>query len=320
MENYRCKICGNTTGNQDMIVLEVLFRTFNKFIYFKCSHCGCLQITETPENLSKYYPANKYYSYNSNIEIEGFFTKLLLNAYFKGYIPEISRHCKMLKIFHLPLRKWFSLIKNLPKTSAILDVGCGDGLLLNIFSVLGYTNLQGIDPFIEKDKESTTGIKIYKKDVFNLSGKYDLIMMHHSFEHMDKPLDVLQQCHNLLDDNGKLLVRIPVSDCYAFRKYGTFWQALDAPRHLFLHTKRSIAILANKSGFDIERVIYDSTNAQIKHSESYSLYSSLKNENKYTFVQKIYQYVEAKRLNLLNDGDQACFVLKKSNTPHTPAP
>jgi 2-polyprenyl-3-methyl-5-hydroxy-6-metoxy-1,4-benzoquinol methylase len=74
-------------------------------------------------------------------------------------------------------------------------------------------------------------------------------MLHHSFEHMDNPCGVLKQIDKLLNPDGELLIRIPVSDSFAWRKYGVDWFQLDAPRHFFLHTTKSIALLAKNSGF-----------------------------------------------------------------------
>ena len=309
MENYTCKICGNSIGNQPMLAQELMFGIFDKFVYFKCSHCDCLQIAEIPENMAKYYPTDKYYSYNSNASglLQKKLVRLFIRAYFRKTIPEFFRHIYPLKKLNLRSRIWFSLIKKQSKDAAILDLGCGDGFILQFFRVLGYKKLLGADPFIENDIVYPSGVKILKADILDISEKFDLIMMHHSFEHMDKPLEVLKKCCNLLNDKGKLLIRIPISDSYAFRKYGSYWIQLDAPRHFYLHSVHSMAILAKESGFKIERIVYDSTNSQIKHSGvNYAL-----NKNRQTFAQKIYQYIEAKRLNLLNDGDQACFLLVK---------
>jgi len=309
MGTYICKICKNNVGNQPIVAPELMLGTLDKFVYFKCSHCGCLQIAEMPEDMSKYYPPDKYYSFNSQSAnlLQKPLVRLFVRAYFKKIIPEFSRHFAPLKKLQLRPRVWFSLIKKQNKNSAILDVGCGDGFILQYLNTLGYKKLLGVDPFIKQDISYPNGVKILKNNVFDISEKFDLIMMHHSFEHIDAPLEVLKKCHDLLNDKGTMLIRIPVSDCYAFRKYGVYWFQLDAPRHLYLHSVRSMSMLAKESGFKIKRIIYDSTNSQIINSET----NTFSYQIQQTFVQKVYRYFEAKRLNLLNDGDQACFLMVK---------
>ena len=57
-----CKICGNTYNNSIHLATERLLNLRDEFQYLECANCYCLQIVETPENLSKYYPG-EYYSF-----------------------------------------------------------------------------------------------------------------------------------------------------------------------------------------------------------------------------------------------------------------
>lgn len=114
------------------------------------------------------------------------------------------------------------------------------------------------------------GLKILKQDFFNLNGEFDFIMFNHSFEHIQKPLEIMKKSHALLKGNKFLLLRIPVCDSYAFRHYKSNWSSLDAPRHLYLHTKKSIEKLASASGFEIKTITYDSRSWQLWGSEQYS--------------------------------------------------
>ena len=63
MGNLICKICSNEEGNVSFIAKELMFGTQDKFEYFECKKCGCLQIKTIPNNLSKYYPQKSYYSF-----------------------------------------------------------------------------------------------------------------------------------------------------------------------------------------------------------------------------------------------------------------
>jgi 2-polyprenyl-3-methyl-5-hydroxy-6-metoxy-1,4-benzoquinol methylase len=311
MTTYQCKICANTQNNQVVIAKEMMLGFRDEFTYFKCSSCGCLQIVMPPEDLSKYYPSENYYSYQPAIAPTS--KKEKWNNFLKCGLFNAYWHLKM------PLQKfpyvrnfsWLNSLQKIAKTSAILDIGCGNGHLLQEMSMWGFKNLTGIDPFIENDISYTSGVKILKSTVFNHVGKYDLIMLHHSFEHMDNPYNVLNQLHQLLNPEGELLIRIPVSDSFAWRKYGVNWVQLDAPRHLFLYTTKSIARLAKCCNFILKQVRYDSTAAQFLQSEKYckdiTLHENIDVSSSY--IRKCKK--QAVYLNKMKDGDQACFVLKK---------
>jgi predicted SAM-dependent methyltransferase len=137
-------------------------------------------------------------------------------------------------------------------------------------------------------------------------------MLHHVFEHMDNPLAVLKRLRELLKPSGTLLIRIPVSDSYAWRKYGVNWFQLDAPRHFYLHTTRSIAYLAKQSGWALQAIIYDSMACQFYSSEGYRCDVPFLQQNNPIF-RKIKWAIFKQWFNAIHDGDQACFVLKKVN-------
>jgi SAM-dependent methyltransferase len=204
----------------------------------------------------------------------------------------------------------------------ILDVGCGKGILLYKMKQSGFTDVMGVDPFIDETIVYKNGLKILKRNLSEISEKYDFIMFNHSFEHMKQPLQIMKNAYKLLNDEKFLLLRIPVCDSYAFRHYKNNWCSLDAPRHLFLHTKKSIKILADKSGFNIEKISYDSRSWQFWGSEQYVKNISLLEENSYYLNPKksIFSEEEIRnfeedtvQLNKIGEGDQAEFYLRKTN-------
>jgi len=303
--NYKCKICNNANDNRSFTVREMMFGFHDEFIYFQCSACGCVQIFEPPESLDKYYPADKYYSFhllNKQRNIIGtLFIRLLVKGNILGIVPENMRYIRQFG--------WLPVLKNINKQANILDIGCGSGYLLKEMYLWGFKNLTGIDPFIEKEIDDPTGIKIYKQSVFAHNGKYDFIIMNHSFEHISNPFETLQKCHELLAPNGLLLISIPVSDSFAYRKYGVNWYQIDAPRHFFLHTTSSLSLLAKSTGFTLETTIYNSKTAQFLCSEAYQDNNGQKIHISYQRKRKLRKFV--KFLNMLKDGDQASFLFKK---------
>ena len=102
-----------------------------------------------------------------------------------------------------------------------------------------------------------------------MTGAFDLITFHHSLEHMPQQIEALAESMQLLADGGRILVRIPTVTSEAFERYQEDWVSLDAPRHFFLHSHRSLAIAASKAGLRISRLWCDSTSIQFMASEQY---------------------------------------------------
>jgi SAM-dependent methyltransferase len=316
---FCCRICGNGKENISFSAREMMFGFRDEFEYYQCAECGCLQIAEIPQNIAKYYPQN-YYSFNQNRD------SLLKSVYMEGkqYLENkiakqsLGQENLIGKIFakkydSFTWPEWLK-VAQVQQDSAILDVGCGTGDLLLKMQKVGFSNLIGIDPYLDRDIHHENKVAILKCSLSELEEKYDFIMLNHSFEHMEDPLATLKNIHSLLFSNRFALIRIPVVQCHAWETYGVNWYQLDAPRHFFLHTRKSMELLAAQAGFTVSRTVYDSTGAQFWMSEGYeqdipfikqlkSPPFSKKERNK--FDQK------AKILNKEARGDQACFFLQK---------
>jgi len=302
-----CRICGNIVNNELMVVREMMFGIDEEFQYCKCAKCGCLQIISPPNDMAKYYDSNKYYSYHMQVKTSkarDLFHKLLFFLYTFRVLPA--------KFFYLRVFPALHVIKKIPKNAAILDIGCGDGRLVQDMGVWGYKNCTGIDPFIGKDTFYPYGVKILKQDIFGHNGQYDLIMMHHSLEHLDNQHDIFKELFRLLKPDGTLLICVPVVDGYPYRKYGVNWYAIDAPRHFYLHTTQSILTLSNVNGFMLKKVEHNSgLSFFINRSETLYKQTGVYKEDHINRKRKRFLEKEAKRMNAMLDGGSACFILKK---------
>lgn len=315
-----CKICDNNSNNQILKVREMYFGTREVFDYLECSNCGCLQLLNPPMDYSSHYP-KEYFTFQQEHESK---IKSILNRYRdKAAMGENSFLGIILyKKFGEPTYISRLKIAGVGLKNSILDVGCGKGILLHKMKESGFNNVLGIDPFIDESINYPNGLEIIKKNFNELEGKFDFIMFNHSFEHMENPFEVMKQSNKLLNKNKFLLLRIPVADSYAFKHYRENWCSLDAPRHLFLHTKKSIELLAKESGFEIKKINYDSRSWQLWGSEQYSKNISLMDEQSYyinpkksIFTQNQIDEFEKQvvELNKNGEGDQAEVYLQKIN-------
>lgn len=316
-----CRICGNAEGNQAFFPKEMMFGWREEFEYLECARCGCLQIAQIPENLEKYYPREGYYSYKQpkQKQYPGWLLALRheRTRYFLG---ELSIPGALLGLLSKRAEHfdWFRQAQ-LSLDSRILDVGCGAGGLLLKLQREGFHHLLGVDPFIEADIDYGNGVKILRRGVDALEGQYDFVMLHHSFEHMPDPAAALKGLSRLLAPGGTLLLRIPVADSWARRHYGLNWMAWDAPRHLYLHTRKSMALLADRAGMEIASVVHDSSGQQFSSSELYIRGVPYVEHGKYrpggrpdAYSQAAWDGFQARaaELNRRGEGDTACFYLK----------
>ncbi len=318
-----CRICGNAQGNRRHEAREMMFGTQERFPYIECAACGCLQIARIPEDMSAHYPAETYYSFadeppaSTGTGVMGGIrtARDRFAVTGKGFVGRIGLALKPAD----DLRA----LQPLPVTQAsrILDVGCGAGTLLMRLFRIGYRNVTGIDPFLEADRASPDGPSLLRRTIHEVEREWDLIMFHHSFEHLPDPLATLRSVARHLAPDGVCLIRMPTTSSDAWREYGTDWVQLDAPRHLHIHSVESIGRLAERAGMVVDSVEYDSTAFQFWGSEQYRRGIPLMAPNSYAVApdESIFSAGEirrfarrARRLNGERRGDAAAFYLRRA--------
>ena len=301
----------------------MMFGFRDEFEYFECAECGCLQIKDIPNNLERYYPKN-YFAFKpvktslNTLSRITTFLRSKRNSYVmngKGILG------KILTIF-IPNSR-FSIIKlsGINLNSRIIDVGCGDGSLIKYLGDMGYKNSIGIDPMIKNDIQFENGVNIYKKNLDDIVGLFDLIMFNHSFEHMSDPNNILQVVKNILAPGGICLIRVPTVSSSAWPQYGVNWVAIDAPRHIFIPSIKSMNILCDNAGLTLYNIVYDSTILQFWGSEQYLKDIPLVSEKTYgkhnnnsIFSKDDIKKFQRKtvELNAIQLGDSAAFFIKNN--------
>ncbi len=266
----KCQICGNESNHQFYRLREKMFGFGDEFDYFQCSGCGCLQISELPKDLSRYYPVH-YYSYNLGAVPQNGLKAWLARKRDLTVVTGSGGIGRILKAFFPPMQPALISLGQLPfkMEMKVLDVGCGGGQLLSSLYRLGTKSLLGIDPFLKEEKEILPGLWSKRQSIEAVEGCFDLIMLHHVLEHVEGQLHMLQACRQRLTPGGRILVRIPTIDCSAWERYRVNAVQLDAPRHLFLHSQASLNCLIRKAGLKAAKQWFDSSAFQFWASELY---------------------------------------------------
>jgi SAM-dependent methyltransferase len=291
------------------------------FTYQLCGSCGSMQLLDPPADFSRYYPNEDYYSFNigsiKKLEKPGYLRTAKTNYLLYGKSKLLGSLLSM--GYKLPEFYTWMIHTHAQINDAILDVGCGSGMLLGKLHKMGFTNLTGIDPFINEEHDYGS-VRIYKKEIEDMSRKFDVIMMHHALEHMADPLRAMKKAHSLLNDHKYLLVRIPVMGNYGWNTYGQYWAGLDAPRHLFIPSEKGMRLLAEQAGFELVKLEYDTVDYLIWCSEQYkngmSLYAKgshmLDKKNSLFSKEQIKEYKKILAdANAKNYGDTAAYYLRK---------
>jgi SAM-dependent methyltransferase len=306
-----CKACHDAGPHKNHTLREMMFGTREEFAYIECRNCGTIQRASDVLDEGKFYPEG-YYSFagktkktlrskiGEHRDRDQLLDDTILGRFLNRFRPrKIDPQIEILRRLKLN------------KTASILDVGCGSGALLHRLAGAGLENLTGADPFIAADI-SIGGVNILKSDIQSLAGKFDVIMFHHSFEHMPDPEKTLMQVRQHLAPDGKCLIRIPTCSSAAWLEYGKNWVQLDAPRHVVVFSRGGFATLANRSGFSVIDMLDDSNSFQFWGSEMYRKNIPLRSKQ----PEEIFSPAELSEferrsddLNSRNEGDQTAFII-----------
>lgn len=272
------------------------------FVYFRCPSCRGLQISEVPEKLSAYYPAH-YYSYQalSRHPLKRSYRKLrdrylLQRSPLGDWLHQLRPHEALRALRQLRLHRQMR----------ILDVGCGRGQLVQALREQGFRQSWGCDPFVEQAPAWVRPQALAQQE-----GGWDLIMYHHALEHLPQPLQSLQQAVQRLHPGGRLLVRVPTVDSWAYTHYGVNWVQWDPPRHLYLFSRQNLLDFGRQLQLQVQARWDDSSDFQFWGSEAYGRGESLPRPP--ALWRRLRWRRQANRLNAQQQGDQLVVVYQKPN-------
>lgn len=105
-----------------------------------------------------------------------------------------------------------------PKSSHVIEIGCGKGTFLNLLHNSGYRELTGFDPAYEGDAA------FVRKCFYPPTYKYrqaDLFIMRHVLEHVSDPLTFLKHINFKNGKDGMIYIEVP--DFEWIVKNSAFW-------------------------------------------------------------------------------------------------
>lgn len=144
---------------------------------------------------------------------------------------------------------------DLPATGRLLDVGCGSGAMLAAFAdAFNGWKLYGAD-LDRRNMAALTRLpgftELYTVAADNIPGRYDLISLIHSLEHMTKPRQTLSALIDRLGPTGRLFIQVPDSRVWHFD--------LLVADHLCHFDPVTLSHLVTRAGLEVEHLADDWT-------------------------------------------------------------
>ena len=115
------------------------------------------------------------------------------------------------------------IIQNIQVGQSIIDIGCGDGFLLNQLSVDGIKKL-GIDlsdKAIRFAKAFNSNTTFRKQTIYEINQQFDLVILNEVMEHIsnEEISEFMNHIKKLVKNNGKLLITVPSLDIPVNKKH-----------------------------------------------------------------------------------------------------
>lgn len=172
----------------------------------------------------------------------------LAAAYGAWYRPEEGRFSGIGDSLLRRLRgRGAARIDRISPDGPILDVGCGDGTLIEALQARGRRAI-GLER--ESGREDVLDLDISEVDG---DGEYAAVVFWHSLEHLGDPKGAVEHARRLLKPGGVAIVAVPNIASFQARLFGDGWLALDLPRHLTHLSDRALADGLAEAGFEVER-------------------------------------------------------------------
>ena len=170
-------------------------------------------------------------------------------AYGTWYRPETGRFSGIGdKVFAL-LRGGFSRrLTKLAPSGRILDVGAGDGSLVDSLRAKG-RDAVGLDPYSRRDD-------FVKEPIDEVEGQWGAVVFWHSLEHVPTPVRHLTEAARLLAPGGVLVVAVPNPSSLQAKLFGSRWLHLDPPRHLVHVPPEPLRKTLRSLGLEVTRTSY----------------------------------------------------------------
>ena len=237
MQQITCPLCNSSEDTPVADVHDRLLGIEGQFTMVQCAHCGLYYLNPQPSRaeLVRYYPDN----YDP-------FTTLS---------PDEMPLLRRLSV-NYGLRKRCRVVMRYRQRGTLLEIGCANGLFLNVIRQMGDWQVQGVDI---SEQAVRYAQERFALDVFcgelQEAGfpdrSFDVVVMWDVLEHVHDPQGTLLEICRVLKPDGVFVFRVPLLESWDRKLFGPYWAGWDAPRHLTFFSLRTLEKMLAQTGFTI---------------------------------------------------------------------
>jgi ubiquinone/menaquinone biosynthesis C-methylase UbiE len=157
------------------------------------------------------------------------------------------------------LRKRHRIVATHLCSGRLLDVGCGGGEFLYWMRQHGGWQACGLErvPEMAWAAHRCYDLPVVVGDLVQLGFapvSFDVVTLWTVLEHLQDPAQGLSECARILRRGGLLVVRTVTMESWGARFFGPCWLGYDAPRILFVFSRRTLRQMLHKTGFEVLRM------------------------------------------------------------------
>ncbi len=143
-------------------------------------------------------------------------------------------------------------IQKKKRIKTLLDVGCSNGISLDVSKSLGIKSY-ALELNKKEAKIAAKNHTVYNESVFTFSEKikFDAITMWDVIEHIKEVHKLLQKISNMLNKNGIFFFQTPNSNSLANSILHEKSNCFDGIEHVNLYSLKCLKIIAKKNNFKI---------------------------------------------------------------------
>jgi len=175
-------------------------------------------------------------------------------------LPAPHEFERRLKVARRRLNKISALLNQPPAAIRVLDVGCSRGSFLAAGVKLGF-RMEGVEPAPSMAAAARAqGLTAHTgliEDIGFAAASFDAVTLFEVIEHLKEPLGLLQECRRVLNPGGLLVLSTGNTASWtvaAMRERWDYFHIAKDGGHISFYNPRSIALLASRAGFALERL------------------------------------------------------------------
>lgn len=239
MTQIDCTVCGSAAQRPAWTVKDTLLEFPGEHKIVRCPECGTLRMSPRPpfeerrKAFTDMYPLFDWALGRRHTAVAD--ERI---ARFHNQIAQISKR-------HQPGR--------------LLDIGCSDGDFMLGMKRRGW-DVHGIEMHKKvadyAREERGLDVTVGAEHEVDWDGVYDCITLFGVIEDLDDPSACLKRCNEHLAEDGLLVIQTHNIASLEARFFGADWFNVEAPRHVWHFTPKSLKLLLMNNGFSQDVLLH----------------------------------------------------------------